>query len=156
MHERTDHSGELARLVAHVALAERSWRPLVRYDPQSRVYVRLVWRPEYEVWLLCWAPGQAVALHDHGGASGAFAVTEGMLREAYVSGAALRRVACEAGAVRKIPPQRIHTVWNPGPRPAVSLHAYAPPLSAMTFYAQPDAGGALWPTHAERVGEELR
>jgi predicted metal-dependent enzyme (double-stranded beta helix superfamily) len=108
------------------------------------------------VWLLCWAPGQEVALHDHGGASGAFVVTHGLLREAYVSGAALRRRVCVPGMVRRVPPQRIHTVWNPGPHPAVSLHAYSPPLTAMTFYTPPGGGQALRPVHAERVGEELR
>lgn len=145
----------LARLVARMA-ADASWRPLVRYDAEQRVYVRLVWRPQYEVWLLCWAPGQEVALHDHGGASGAFVVTRGSLREAYVSGVALRRRVCVPGVVRRVPPERIHTVWNPGPQPAVSLHAYAPPLTTMTFYAPPAAQKAPRPMRAELAGEGLR
>jgi hypothetical protein len=79
-----------------------------------------------------------------------------MERDSNPEPALVRLVARMAADPSWRPPQRIHTVWNPGPHPAVSLHAYSPPLTAMTFYTPPGGGQALRPVHAERVGEELR
>ena len=141
---------DLAGVVARFASTGGLWRPYVRHDPTRRCYVRLAWTPEHEVWLLCWELGQAVDLHDHGGSAGAFVVTEGLLREEYVDAAELRRLRVRPGLVRSFPAGHVHTVWNPGPGAATSIHAYAPPLRSMTFYARDTAAG-LQPTHVELV-----
>ena len=141
---------DLAGVVARFASAGGLWRPYVRHDPTRRWYVRLAWTPEHEVWLLCWELGQAVDLHDHGGSAGAFVVTEGLLREEYVDAAELRRLRVRPGLVHSFPAGHVHTVWNPGPGAATSIHAYAPPLRSMTFYARDTAAG-LQPTHVELV-----
>jgi hypothetical protein len=35
----------------------------------------------------------------------------------------------------------VHEVSNPAPKPAVSVHAYSPPLTAMSYYVDPPAPG---------------
>jgi hypothetical protein len=140
---------ELGLVVARVASAGRSWRPYVRHETSLRRYVRLSWTPEYEVWLLCWSAGQAVELHDHGGSAGAFVVVQGALHEQHLDGTIQRPIRCSRGVVRRFSAGHVHTVSNPGPGVATSIHAYAPPLRSMTFYEHGAAG--LRPTHVELV-----
>jgi predicted metal-dependent enzyme (double-stranded beta helix superfamily) len=142
-------------VVAHVASVERSWRPFVRHDPTRRSYRRLVWTPEHEVWLLCWPPGQLVDVHDHGRSAGAFAVTDGSLREDHVDAGSWRKLICRPGVVRTFPAGHVHAVWNPGPVPAISLHAYTPPLESMTFYSR-DVEAGLQPARVELVAGVAR
>jgi hypothetical protein len=141
---------DLAGVAARYASAGERWRPYVRHDPRRRWYVRLAWTPEHEVWLLCWELGQAIDLHDHGRSAGAFVVTEGVLREEYVTGAELRQIRLRPGVVRQFAAGHVHTVWNPGPCAATSIHVYSPPLHAMTFYAR-DVEDGLRATHVELV-----
>jgi len=64
-------------------------------------------------------------------------VVRGELLERYTD--RLRPLPLRTNRVRTheslaIEPTRIHGVWNPGPADALSVHVYAPPLVAMTFY----------------------
>ncbi|MEQ4206502.1 cysteine dioxygenase family protein [Actinopolymorpha sp. B9G3] len=93
------------------------------------------------MWLISWLPGQNTGLHDHGEALGAFIVIEGTLSEATVQPASqvggpvrTARRAFAAGSVRGFGYEHIHDVANLGTVPAISLHAYAPELTAMTQY----------------------
>ena len=67
------------------------WPRLVQFSADRRWYGRLDLTPSYEIWLLSWLPGQHTGFHDHGEASGAFAVVRGELRGA--AGAA-RKSGC--------------------------------------------------------------
>ena len=40
-----------------------------------------------------------------------------------------------AGRSAGFPLGHVHDVGNPAPTPAVSVHAYSPPLTAMSYYA---------------------
>ncbi|MEA2717180.1 MAG: hypothetical protein QOI99_1497 [Actinomycetota bacterium] len=102
-----------------------------------RRYCRLLCTDAYEAWLIAWAPGGALDLHDHGGSTGAVVVVEGELVERYTDclrRRPLRSTRVAAGRSLAIGPTRIHGVWNPGPANALSVHVYSPPLTAMTFY----------------------
>jgi Cysteine dioxygenase type I len=143
-------SDRLAAMVAAYAATPRLWRAAVRHDTSRRWYVRLAWSTEHEVWLLGWTAGQAVDLHDHGESAGSFVVTEGALCEEHVAGAGVRRVRYEQGAVCSFAAGHVHTVWDPGPGPATSIHAYSPPLRSMAFYAR-EPGMGLRRTRVERV-----
>ena len=143
---------DLVAIVARFASAGRLWRPHVRHDPSARRYVRLAWAPDHEVWLICWSQGHEVDLHDHGGSAGAFIVTDGVLREEYIDAGRFRRRRCTRGAARSFSAGHVHTVSNPGPTVATSIHAYSPPLRSMTFYA-PLAGTDLLATHVEMVSK---
>lgn len=91
---------------------------------------------DHEVWLLSWLPGQDTDLHDHGPASGAFAIAAGTLTERAMTSShcggpreVTRQLA--AGRVRVFGPHYSHQVCNAGTVPAVSVHVYAPPLPLM-------------------------
>src|ERR1700730_17822133 len=68
-----------------VSLVERRelWADLVVYDPDVRWYLPLHRSNSCGVWLLAWERGQNTDWHDHGGASGGFAVGSGRLVAEY-------------------------------------------------------------------------
>jgi predicted metal-dependent enzyme (double-stranded beta helix superfamily) len=102
---------------------------LVRYGPARRWWTRLALTPEVEVWLLSWLPGQGTAPHDHGGAAGSFAVLSGDLSETYrYPGRPVRRATRGPGTAIGFGPGHAHVLRNSSEAPAVSVHAYSPPL----------------------------
>jgi hypothetical protein len=135
---------QLSGIVASTAARADHWRDLVRYDPVRRWYQRMELTGDYEVWLLSWQPGQGTGFHDHGGSAGAFAVARGELQEQVVRGSGLiREVAVRtviAGGVRSFGPRFVHHVMNHAAGPAVSVHAYSPPLPPMRRYELTAAG----------------
>ena len=52
----------------------------------DRAYLRLLTTDAYEAWLIAWAPGGSLDLHDHGGSAGAVAVVDGELLDATPTG----------------------------------------------------------------------
>ena len=127
---------QLAAEVRRLTSAPAEWVARVRLDPEGRWYEQIRVDDALELWLISWLPGQSTGFHDHGGANGAFGVVWGQLDEQVVRGAAAsaaRPVA--AGAVRSFGPRHVHDVRNSSAGSvAVSVHAYSPPLSAMTRY----------------------
>jgi hypothetical protein len=109
----------------------------VRLDPEGRWYEQIHMGDVYELWLISWLPGQSTGFHDHGGANGAFGVVWGELDEHVVAGgtAVASGSLVPAGQVRSFGPHCVHDVRNSSVSAvAVSVHAYSPPLSAMTRY----------------------
>jgi len=122
----------LRDIVREVAAQPDSWRSLVRYDPAQRWYRLLQQHDDHELWLLSWLPGQHTGFHDHGWSAGAFTVAQGCLAERGARSSRPRRsVAVTAGAARSFGPWYIHDVRNSSAAPAVSVHAYSPPLTGM-------------------------
>jgi predicted metal-dependent enzyme (double-stranded beta helix superfamily) len=120
------------------------WLHRVRLNPADRWYERLYLDESHEVWAISWLPGQGTGFHDHGDSSGAFAVVLGTLTERRVAGAAqvLARPV-RAGGSRAFGPGYLHDVRNTtAAEVAVSVHAYSPPLPAMTRY-ELTAGGLV-------------
>ncbi|MER7752107.1 cysteine dioxygenase family protein [Kitasatospora sp. NPDC097643] len=119
-------------------LAERpdQWIHHVRLSTKERWFRRLVAEDDHEVWLISWLPGQSTGFHDHGGSRGAFTVALGELEELSLGGPdqrlLIRRVP--AGTARAFGPEYVHDVRNTASGPAVTLHAYSPPLSSMAHY----------------------
>lgn len=132
----------LGQMVAGIAASPGDWSELVRFDPAHRWYHRLDLADDYEVWLLCWLPGQETGFHDHGDAAGAFAVAHGVLRErsAAAGGRQVVRRDVPAGGVRSFGHQHVHDVRNAAVTPAISIHAYSPPLTAMRRYDMTPSG----------------
>ncbi|MCW2497384.1 cysteine dioxygenase family protein [Jatrophihabitans sp.] len=109
--------------------------PYVDYDERERWHQRLYRDQRVDVWLISWLPTQGTELHDHGGSSGAFTVIDGTLTEAVVAGGSrLVDSAHEAGSSVGFGRRYIHDVRNLHEAAAVSVHAYSPPLTSMTFY----------------------
>ncbi|WP_130799505.1 cysteine dioxygenase [Streptomyces otsuchiensis] len=142
---RPAHSpASLSELARRVAARTGLWKPLVRFTEPERFYVRLEQSRDHEVWLLTWLPGQGTDIHNHGGSSGAFTVVDGALDETtFRPGAAPARPRPRllgAGALRSFGPRYVHEVVNRGTAPAVSVHAYSPALTTMSYYRHLDDG----------------
>ena len=109
------------------------------FDAENRWHRRLYRDGRVDVWLISWLPEQGTQLHDHGGSAGSFTVIEGALSEAVlVRGAAgvgrLRERRHATGATVGFDGRHVHDVRNLAAAPAVSVHAYSPPLASMNFY----------------------
>jgi hypothetical protein len=116
--------------------------------PQSqRWFTRIQGDDELDIWLISWVPGHATELHDHGGSLGALTVLSGSLNEFRWDGTGLRRRRLDAGDQAGFPLGWVHdVVWAPRPvpkpvialqgpvAPTLSVHAYSPPLTAMSYY----------------------
>jgi predicted metal-dependent enzyme (double-stranded beta helix superfamily) len=108
--------------------------PYVRFDEDERWHQRIYRDPRIDIWVISWLPTQCTELHDHGGSSGAFTVLTGALTEAVPSPAGIRDTVRAAGTSVGFGPHYIHDVRNLAAEPAVSVHAYSPPLTTMNFY----------------------
>lgn len=119
--------------------------------PESeRWFTRVHGDDELDIWLISWVPGHSTELHDHCGSLGALTVLSGSLNEFRWDGQRLRRRRLDAGDQAGFPLGWVHdVVWAPrpvggpaaarsGPRPVggptLSVHAYSPPLTAMSYY----------------------
>jgi hypothetical protein len=126
---------DLTALTRDVAAEVRAGLHEVRIDPDRRWY-RLLRADDYsDVWLISWATEQTAELHDHAGSLGALTVVSGSLVEQRWVGDGLRFRRLRAGRTLGFPLGHVHDVVNPASTPAVSVHAYSPPLTAMSYYA---------------------
>ncbi|TDC70961.1 cysteine dioxygenase [Actinomadura sp. GC306] len=144
---RDTAAAALAAAVTELAASPDAWLPRVRLSPAGRWYERLHHDGDQEIWLISWLPGQTTGLHDHGGSRGAFAVALGGLQERDLG--AVRDVG--PGTVRTFGADYVHEVRNASAAPAVSVHAYSPPLSTMNRYDL--AGGRLVRLATEDAGQ---
>lgn len=148
----TTSTHDLAVLVRRLASRPRSWRPLVRFTAAERYWVRLDASAGVDVWLLNWLPSQVTDLHDHGHSAAAFVVVDGGLTEVRVDPVlGSWSTTLHAPAVRIVGPGLVHDVRNDLLTPAVSIHAYSPPLSRMTYYDLQD--GHLQPVREVATNE---
>jgi predicted metal-dependent enzyme (double-stranded beta helix superfamily) len=116
------------------------WEHLVRHVPDQRTYEELVLREDVGVWLICWMDDHDTGFHDHDLSSGAVAVVRGKLREERLAiGGNWSRVY-DAGESFDFASHDIHRMSHAGGGPAVSIHAYSPPLSRMGAYTFDDEG----------------
>jgi rhodanese-related sulfurtransferase/mannose-6-phosphate isomerase-like protein (cupin superfamily) len=128
----------------------------VRRRADRRWYERLYHGPDYDLWVISWLPGQSTGFHDHGASSGAFVVATGLLEE-HRPGERARIM--RAGRSRAFGPDYTHDVRNVSIAPAISIHAYSPPLTEMNEYEF--AGSRLVPRdgahrQAEPVDQDWR
>jgi mannose-6-phosphate isomerase-like protein (cupin superfamily) len=127
---------QLTALVRQVGAEPDMWLPWLQL-PESgqRWWTRLSGGPDVDVWLLSWLPGHATDLHDHGPSAAAFTVVRGELSEVRIApGGNQVSVPRRPGSATALGVGVIHDVRGAGSRPAVSIHAYSPPLVRMTFY----------------------
>lgn len=145
---------ELRRVVADLGALPELWRHLVDHDPAQRIY-RQLWRDEHVVaWLICWMHDHDTGFHDHDLSAGAVTVAGGAVCEE-------RLVLGGSPLVRRFGPGEtfdfaasdIHRVLHVGDQPAVTLHAYSPPLWRMGAYAVRENG--VLARHSVSYAEEL-
>jgi rhodanese-related sulfurtransferase/mannose-6-phosphate isomerase-like protein (cupin superfamily) len=103
----------------------------LRLCAERRWYERLYHGPDHDIWVISWLPGQAIGFHDHGASSGAFVVATGILEEHRISE---RPRVLHPGKPSVFGPDSTHDVRNVSLAPAISIHAYSPPLNEMNEY----------------------
>lgn len=136
---------QLRALVRGYAAAVEAGVHLPVHLPDGRWYTRLHQDPYVDVWLITWPRDTSTELHDHAGSLGALCVVGGRLTEHrwLRDGRGGGRIATRAlgtGGGAAFPLGHVHDVVNTSATPAVSVHAYSPPLTAMSYYAVDDTG----------------
>jgi hypothetical protein len=127
---------QLTTLTRRIATDVRAGEYDVPIDPDHRWYRRLTSEGSADVWLIGWATGQATELHDHGDSLGALTVVSGVLSERRWAPhrAGIRVRPLRAGRSQGFRLGHVHDVVNRSSAPAVSVHAYSPPLTVMSYY----------------------
>jgi quercetin dioxygenase-like cupin family protein len=150
-------AGDLTAEVAmRWACTPRLWQGAVQHVPGERWYLPLFETEHICGWLITWAPGTALDLHDHGGAEGSVVVVAGTLVERFrdrrrVEPFATRQLT--SGSMVTFTENHVHEVRNVGDEPAVSIHVYAPTLAGMTFYEEDEQAADIRPARAETVAK---
>jgi len=140
----TNDQAAYARMRVQTLLRQPDeWLPRIRFGAGRRWYERIVREPDHEIWLLSWLPDDGTGFHDHAGSAGAFAVALGSLEEREIRDGVTIRRPRNSGEISSFHPGYIHEVINVSEAPAVSLHAYAPPLTAMNRYELREHGPAF-------------
>jgi predicted metal-dependent enzyme (double-stranded beta helix superfamily) len=136
MIDRDLDRAELRALVARIAAEPERWRPLVRRGGGTRHFEQL-WRDDHvDVWVISWGNGSDTGFHDHDVSRGAVAVVEGeIVEERLVLGGEPRRLRHRAGEAFDFDAAHVHRMRQDSEAPAVSIHAYSPPLWRMGSYA---------------------
>jgi predicted metal-dependent enzyme (double-stranded beta helix superfamily) len=132
---------ELEAFVCELADTPELWIGLVKHDHTQRVYEELHSDDHLTAWLICWMEDHDTGFHDHDISCGAVAVVSGQVREERL---ALDRPPTArlmgTGQSFSFSAADIHRVRHAGSAPAVTLHAYSPPLLSMGAYVVSEDG----------------
>ena len=145
----------LAELVQGLGGRADLWGHLVSHRPDARTYEQLHRDDHVAVWLICWMNDHDTGFHDHDLSAGALSVVRGAIREErlVLGGEPTSRVLSK-GRSLAFAASDIHRVSHAGAEPAVTLHAYSPPLWRMGAY-EVSRDGTLR-RHSMSYAEELR
>ena len=145
----------LRDLVHDIAADPERWSGHVRHDPEQRTYELLRDDEDVTVWLICWSEGHDTGFHDHDISQGAVHVVSGELTEERLRlGVPAEKRRARAGETFTFPASGIHRVHHPGGPPAVTIHAYSPPLRTSGAYSIEEDGTLRRFAQSER--DELR
>jgi mannose-6-phosphate isomerase-like protein (cupin superfamily) len=125
---------DLERFADRLAATPERWRHLVRHD-DTRVYEQIWDDEDVNAWLICWSEDSDTGFHDHDDSGAGIVVVSGNVREDRLTlGGPPRSQVLGAGTTFTVPPTAIHRVLHAGEGPAVTIHAYSPPLRRMGSY----------------------
>ena len=128
-------SGELERFVVELADSAEQWGHLVRHSDDLRVYEQIWDDEDVNAWVICWGTDQDTGFHDHDESGAAITVISGgVCEERLRFGAPPRSRVFGAGETFTVPATAIHRVAHCGSAPAVTIHAYSPPLVRIGAY----------------------
>jgi quercetin dioxygenase-like cupin family protein len=146
---------ELTRFAAGLAGTPERWRHLVRHDSASRVYEQIWDEQDVNAWVICWSDQQDTGFHDHDDSAAAIVGIEGRLQEERMRFGGEPQVhAIAPGAAIFVPSTAIHRVRHLGTAPAITIHAYSPPLRRTGTYRI--APGGELERVAQSFEQELR
>ena len=131
----------LERLVRRLADRPDLWQPLVVVDRERRRYELLYEDERVDIWVLSWMPGQRTGFHDHDISGVGLVCVQGELDEGSLAiGSEPETVRMRPGVSRRGPGGYIHAVAHRTGEPAVSIHAYSPPLTRVGQYRRDSEG----------------
>ena len=121
------------------------WKPLVVRDRARRRYRLMFEDDALDIWVLSWMPGQATGYHDHGSSNVALTALQGCVLERQTPRRAGRAssASCGRASSQPGPAGYIHSVAHRAGAPAVTLHAYSPPLVQVGQYRAGPEGELL-------------
>jgi mannose-6-phosphate isomerase-like protein (cupin superfamily) len=132
---------ELERFVAELAATPELWQSQVRHARDARVYEQIWDDEDVNAWLICWSEDQDTGFHDHDESAAAIFVLQGQVREERLHlGARPDGRVLGPGTKFLVAPSAIHRVLHDGPIPAVTIHAYSPPLKRTGAYSVGPSG----------------
>jgi predicted metal-dependent enzyme (double-stranded beta helix superfamily) len=134
---------DLEQVVEGWANHPELWRPLVRHDEHERVYALLHRDDAIELYVVCWTDGHDTGFHDHDQSAAAIGVLEGEVTEQRLALTGTVAATLTRGDVVTIAREAIHRVRHTGTDPAVTLHAYSPPLERVGAYEVAKDGALL-------------
>jgi quercetin dioxygenase-like cupin family protein len=120
-----------------------AWQPLARHDEDERVYELLHRDDDVEIYLVCWMPGHDTGFHDHDDSAAAITVVDGAIVEERLAITGAVKHTLSNGDTVTIAREAIHRVRHAGTDPAITLHAYSPPLQRVGTYEVADDGALL-------------
>ena len=149
---------QLLAVANQIAALPRLWSQYVEHDEIQRTFKQLLRDEHLDVWLICWSHDHDTGFHDHDLSAGAVAVAAGSVREErLVLGRPIdfpiARTA-SSGSSFAFGASDIHRVLHAGSEPAVTIHAYSPPLVRMGSYTVEPSGQLR--RHSVSHEEELR
>jgi predicted metal-dependent enzyme (double-stranded beta helix superfamily) len=126
----------LAAIAEGLGASPDLWRRRVHHDPERRTWSLLLATPVYDAWVLGWAPGQDIPMHDHGGSAGAVRVVSGTLLEVCerdIGETELAARILRTGTTVTFGREYRHAITNVHGDAATSIHVYSPPLPHDTW-----------------------
>ena len=133
---------QLERFVAELAATPERWQQFVRHHDGGRVYEQIWDAEDVNAWVICWSEDQDTGFHDHDDSAAAILVIDGSVREERLRlGAAPEARVGGPGETLFVSPTAIHRVLHAGGGPAVTIHAYSPPLARTGAYRVGSGGG---------------
>ena len=132
---------EMHAIASSVVLEELDLEGYCKYDEERYARNTVLLNEHIELVVICWLPGQASAIHDHGRSNCLYLITDGEMREdLYVLGPDGKPKHTQArhfgrGAITIAAPTDIHRILNDTRDNLVTVHLYSPPLDeSMTLY----------------------
>jgi quercetin dioxygenase-like cupin family protein len=131
----------LQQFVQRLADSPELWSEHIRVDCTERVYA-LIWEDEHvNAWIICWSEDQDTGYHDHDRSTAAITMVKGHVREERLCiGGGARGNVHGPGDTLTLPASAIHRVLHAGEGPAISIHAYSPPLTRTGAYRVTEDG----------------
>jgi quercetin dioxygenase-like cupin family protein len=126
---------QLQRFTEQLVATRARWEHLVRHSGDVRVYEQIWDDEDVNAWMICWSEDQDTGFHDHDDSAAAIAVVSGRVREDRLTlGGPPHSRELGSGETFIVPPTAIHRVVHAGDGPAVTIHAYSPPLRRTGAY----------------------
>ena len=134
-------AGGLERFAVELAASRERWLEPESSAAGERSY-ELIWDDTHvNAWAIRWSADADTGFHDHDGSAAGIVVIQGVVVEERLSlhGPPIAR-RFGAGESFRMPASRIHRVRHGGGAPALTVHAYSPPLSIQGVYRVGDQG----------------